>query len=68
MTRTEWSALPLDDWKPTYETLHLMSEFVVPYEAVRTSSDPEAGLRAFLESTYNAAADLANWERAKLER
>ena len=45
-----------------------MSEFILPYEAVRTSSDPEASLRAFLESTYNAAADLANWERAKLER
>ncbi len=38
------------------------------YEAVRTSSDPEASLRAFLESTYKVAADLANWERAKLER
>lgn len=45
-----------------------MSEFILPYEAVRTSSDPEGNLRAFLESTYNAAADLANWERAKLER
>ena len=45
-----------------------MSEFILPYEAVRSSGDPEGALRAFLESTYNAAADLANWERAKLER
>ena len=45
-----------------------MSEFLLPYEAVRTSSDPAASLLAFLDSTYNAAADLGNWERAKLER
>ena len=45
-----------------------MSEFLLPYEAVRTSTDPEASLRAFLDSTYNTAADLGNWERAKLER
>ena len=45
-----------------------MSEFLLPYEAVRASADPEGSLRAFLDSTYNAAADLANWERAKLER
>jgi len=45
-----------------------MSEFLLPYEAVRTAANPEASLRAFLDSTYNAAADLSNWERAKLER
>jgi len=45
-----------------------MSEFLLPYEAVRAAKDPEATLRAFLDTTYNAAADLANWERAKLER
>jgi hypothetical protein len=45
-----------------------MKEFILPYEAVRTAAAPAATLRAFLESTYNAAADLAHWDRAKLER
>ena len=45
-----------------------LGEFVLPYEAVRTSDDPEATLTSFLESTYEAAADLANWDRAGFER
>jgi hypothetical protein len=44
-----------------------LSEFVLPYEAVRTSADPEGDLRAFLQSTYDAAATLARWDRT-LER
>jgi hypothetical protein len=43
-------------------------EFVLPYEPVRTSSDPEAALLSFLQSTYEAAADAAAWDRAALER
>jgi hypothetical protein len=42
-------------------------EFVLPYEAVRTSADPEAALLSFLESSYRAAADLGRWDRALLE-
>ena len=42
-------------------------EFVMPYEAVRTSADPDATLTAFLESTYRAAADLGRWDRPLLE-
>jgi hypothetical protein len=42
-------------------------EFLLPYEAVRTSADPEATLLSFLESTYRAAADLGRWDRALLE-
>ncbi len=38
-------------------------EFILPYEAVRTSADPEKTLMAFLESTYEAAASLGNWDR-----
>ena len=38
-------------------------EFILPYEAVRTASDPEATLMAFLESTYEAAASLGDWDR-----
>ena len=43
-------------------------EFVLPYEAVRMAPDPDAALRAFLETTYAAAADRAGWDRAALER
>jgi len=45
-----------------------LGEFVLPYEAVRTSSDPDETLRSFLHSTYVAAADLAHWDRDALER
>jgi hypothetical protein len=45
-----------------------LHEFVLPYEAVRTSADPDATLLAFVQSTYDAAADLGNWDRAALER
>jgi hypothetical protein len=45
-----------------------LSEFILPYEAVRTASSPEDALTEFLASTYNAAADLAQWNRAELER
>ncbi len=38
-------------------------EFILTYEAVRTSADPEATLMAFLETTYEAAASLGNWDR-----
>jgi hypothetical protein len=49
-----------------YETA--MSEFVLPYEAVRTSRAPARNLQEFLETSYVAAADLAGWKRAELER
>jgi hypothetical protein len=44
-----------------------MGEFVLPYEAVRTADDPDATLLAFLQDTYEAAADLADWDRDALE-
>lgn len=43
-----------------------LGEFVLPYEAIRTSASPEADLLAFLESTYQAAADAAVWDSAAL--
>lgn len=46
----------------------LLREFVLPYEAVRAARDPDATLLAFLQTTYEAAADLAAWDRAALER
>jgi hypothetical protein len=42
-------------------------EFVLPYEAMRTSADPDRALLEFLQSTYEAAADLAKWDRPALE-
>ena len=45
-----------------------LSEFVLPYDAVRRSKDPEKVLLEFLQSTYEAAADLGNWDRVALER
>jgi hypothetical protein len=45
-----------------------LGEFVLPYAAVRRAADPEADLMAFLQSSYDAAANLAGWDRAALER
>lgn len=44
-----------------------LGEFLLPYDSVRQASDPEATLMAFLESSYNAAADLGGWDRSALE-
>ena len=43
-------------------------EFVLPYEQVRASGDPDRMLFDFFQSTYDAAADLAKWDRTALER
>jgi len=45
-----------------------LGEFVLPYEAVRTANDPDATLRSFLQTTYEAGATLGNWDRDALER
>jgi hypothetical protein len=42
--------------------------WVLPYDAVRTATDPDATVLAFLQSRYEAAADLGGWDRAALER
>lgn len=44
-----------------------MGEFFLPYDAVRSASDPDGTLTSFLESTYSAVADLAKWDRSALE-
>lgn len=44
-----------------------LGEFLLPYEAVRTARDPDGALMDFLTSTYEAAADLAKWDRAALD-
>jgi hypothetical protein len=42
-------------------------EFVLPYEQVRQSADPDSTLLQFLQSTYEAAANCAHWDRTALE-
>jgi len=42
-------------------------EFVFPYESMRQSIDPDAALLEFLQTTYEAAANNAHWDRAALE-
>ena len=44
-----------------------LGEFLLPYETVRIAADPDAALLAFFQSTYEAAAVSANWDRAALE-
>lgn len=46
----------------------VMKEFLLMYDDVRTAQDPKATLMEFLESTYEAAATLAHWDRKALER
>ncbi len=44
-----------------------LGDFILPYDAVRGSSDPDAAVVEFLESTYAAGADLGGWDRPRLE-
>jgi len=45
-----------------------VSEFVLPYEAVRRSTSPEKMILDFFQSTYEVGATLGGWDRAALER
>ncbi|WP_447980004.1 DUF5996 family protein [Candidatus Nitrospira bockiana] len=45
-----------------------LREFLLPYDAVRTAESPDQVLLSFLQSTYEAAANLGKWNRAALER
>jgi hypothetical protein len=42
-------------------------EFILPYDAMRQSPDPDAALLQFLQTTYEAAANSAKWDRPALE-
>src|SRR6202022_2157412 len=44
-----------------------LGEFILPYDAMRAASDPERALMEFLQSTYEAAADLGRWDGAALD-
>jgi hypothetical protein len=45
-----------------------MREFLLPFDVVRTAKLPDEVLLAFLQSTYEAAATCAKWDRRALER
>jgi hypothetical protein len=45
-----------------------LHEFILPYDIVRQAADPDQTLLDFMQSTYEAAANLARWDRAALER
>jgi uncharacterized protein DUF5996 len=63
---------------PGYGSAHLrpteafydkdLGQFILPYDAVRQSPDPDALLLRFLQETYEVAAALAHWDRQNLER
>ena len=58
----DWAVAPA---AASYDTT--LGEFVLPYADVRRAADPEAELLAFFQSTYEAAAELAHWDRRALE-
>ena len=45
-----------------------LGQFILPYDAVRLAQNPDALLLGFLQETYEAAANLAKWDRTALER
>src|SRR6185503_16611245 len=57
----------LPDWvtREAYYSTDL-GEFLLPYDVVRESAAPDDTLRALLQSTYEAAADLGKWDRGAL--
>jgi len=65
----EPAGLPQAAVRPAAASYHpVLREFILPYDAVRTADDPDAVLGEFLQSTYEAAAELAGWDRGALER
>jgi hypothetical protein len=54
--------------QPQQASFHpALKEFVLPYEAVQQAKSPEGMLLEFLQSTYEAAAQLGHWDRNRLE-
>src|SRR5712671_98822 len=45
-----------------------LGEFILPYDSVRNESSPDERILDFLQTSYEAAANLANWDRRALER
>jgi hypothetical protein len=45
-----------------------LREFILPYDVVREAESPDHTLLQFLQTSYEAAANLAQWDRSSLER
>ena len=45
-----------------------LGQFILPYDELRRAGNPDELLLGFLQETYEAAADLAQWDRRALER
>ncbi|HWI70623.1 MAG TPA: DUF5996 family protein [Baekduia sp.] len=60
-----FAAAPVTPAEAFYSTDN--GQFLLPYEAVRTATDPDATVLGFLQTTYEAAADLGAWDRGALE-
>ena len=45
-----------------------LADFILPWEAVRSSASPDDMVLDFYQSVYDAAADLARWDRTALDR
>ncbi len=55
--------------KPAAAFYHpVMKEFLLMYDDVRRAASPREALLGFLQSTYEAGANLAKWDRKELER
>jgi hypothetical protein len=54
--------------KPATASFHpQLREFVLPYDDVRRAESPDDAVLEFAQTTYDAAATLASWDRAALE-
>lgn len=62
----EFRNAPVRPLQTFYNTA--LGEFLLPYDAVRTATNPRATLLDFLQTTYEAGAILGKWDRAELER
>jgi hypothetical protein len=67
--RPEPAELPTRSVRPSsaYYSREL-AEFILPYESIRTVASPDDAVLEFFQSAYDAAADLARWDRAALDR
>src|SRR5262249_6394151 len=67
--RPEPPGLPTSSVRPTaaYYSREL-ADFILPWEAVRSASAPDVAVLEFCQSVYDAAANLAHWDRAALDR
>jgi Family of unknown function (DUF5996) len=61
-----FAAVPIKPSAAFYSTD--LREFILPYDTVREAKSPDDTLLDFLQTTYEAAANLANWDRKSLER